>query len=311
MPALPVVRPAPISSRANRLSSVACIFGIIATLICASAWRRLHGTTAAAPLAWAVVSLVALTADAGSSLVSFGGNRLATLHLDYLAGLTTLAPFVSLLGAKRPQDRAWQLIVVSLLALLALQDLRIWSIDHTRPPMPHAAWCWLVAAIVGMQLLNYLPTRHAPAACLACWAQMCSLGPSFRLLPADVRPSWLALPLLLLTAVMVAWLSRHPRPKWQSAWADFRNLYGVLWTLRVAERVNAIAAEKRLAVRLSWHGWQVGNSAGGKTDNDDRREATKALQAILLRFVNQQWLSAREHDSGCPSHPAFPPSAVK
>lgn len=310
MPALPVVRPAPISSRANRLSSVACIFGIIATLICASAWRRLHGTTAAAPLAWAVVSLVSLTADAGSSLVWFGGARPAALHLDYLAGLTTLAPFVSLLGAKRPQDRAWQLIVASLLALLAIQDLRIWSIDRTRPPMPHAAWCWLVAAIVGMQLLNYLPTRYAPAACMACWAQICSLGPCFRLLPAEVRPFWLALPMLLLSVVMAAVLGWRPRPKRQSAWTDFRNLFGVLWTLRVAERVNAIAAEKRLGVRLTWHGWQLDNSAGGET-HEDCREATKALQAILLRFVNQQWLSKREHDSGCPSHPAFPPSAVK
>lgn len=253
----------------------------------------MRGTTAAAPLSWAIVSLVALTMDAAISLVSFGGAPSAALHRNYLAGLTTLAPFVSLLGAKRPQDRAWQLIVASLLALLAVQDLRIWSLDDTRLPLPHAAWCWLVAGLVAMQLLNYLPTRYAPAACLACWAQICSLGPCFRLLPADVRPPWLALPLFSAAVILVICLSRCPRGSRDSLWIDFRNLYGVLWTIRVAERVNAIAAEKDLDVRLTWHGWQPAHSTNSEMRADGCCKASQALQSILLRFVDQQWLSRR------------------
>lgn len=276
------------------LSLVPCISGTIATVVCLWGWRGARGTTLAGPWAWAVFSLVALTIYALAAAFS-DAHAPAAVHLRYLAGLTTLAPFVALLGAKRPQDRAWQLVVASLLGLLAFQDFRTWSLDPTLPPLPHAAWCWLVGGFVGMQFLNYLPTRYAPAACLACWGQVCSLGPCFRIVPGEVRPVWLALPLLSASIVLVALLSRcRSTSGEQRLWTDFRDLYGVLWTLRVAERINAISAEKRLPVRLAWHGFQAANHSTDDINPDDYREASQAMQAILLRFVSQQWQARRE-----------------
>lgn len=276
------------------MSFLACFCGTIAVVICLCGWRSLRGTTLLAPWAWSVFSLVSLTVYSISTLAD---ARPAAGHLSYLAGLTTIAPFVALLGAKRPQDRAWQLIVASLLGLLAFQDARTWSLDPTQPPMPHAAWCCLVAGLIGMQLLNHLPTRYAPAACLACCAQVCSLGPCFRILPAEFRPAWLALPLLSGSIVLAALHSRRRTIAGDGIWADFRNLYGVLWALRVAERVNAIAAEKGLAVRLTWFGFQTADHSPATAPNiDETQEAGRTMRAILLRFVSQQWLAGRDSD---------------
>ena len=88
----------------------------------------------------------------------------AEAHLRYWAAITTLAPIVALLGAKRPQDRAWQWIVLSLLALLMLPSLKAIAFDRGASPDLHTAWRWLIALIVLAGLFNYLPTRRAPGA---------------------------------------------------------------------------------------------------------------------------------------------------
>jgi len=313
----------------RQLLALSCLLGMIATIVCLLAWRGLRGTTFAAPAAWAVFSFAALTIDAGYSWIRFRGSLPAAAHADYLAGMTTLAPFVALLGAKRPQDRPWQLIVASLLGLLAFQDLRSWSIDPSVPPAPHATWCWLIAGLVFMQLLNYLPTRYAPAACIAFAGQVCLLSVCFPFLPDDTHPASFGLLLLAVSTFLATALTRRrtfgrrepedglPGPSgertdgpgrpssengtrrrpvgegWQQSWLDFRNTYGVLWSLRVAERVNAMSAQKCRA-KLTWQGVQaadepeVGTLAAGEAE-----PVHQALKAILLRFVSHEWLRAR------------------
>jgi hypothetical protein len=216
-----------------------------------------------------------------------------TVHVDYLAGVTTLAPFAALLGAKRPQDRAWQLIVAALVALFAFQDFRTWAIDPSTSPTPHAAWRWLATGLVVMQLLNYLATRHAASACLAFAGQVCLLGDNLAVWSGELGEP-IPYGLLLVSAAVFMAALRERRTYRRSAdaqraWLEFRDRYGALWALRVAERVNAVAAQQRSRLRLGWSGFRheefENEQQADSSLSPDADPIHKTLQAILARFL--------------------------
>jgi hypothetical protein len=289
------------------LTTLACLLGMFATALCLRAWRRCRDTTLAAPCAWAAASLGIVTCDVASS--SLGGGAWQVLppaHVQYLAGITTVAPFVALLGAKRPQNRAWQFIVASLVSLLAFQGLRGWSIDPAVPPTPHLAWRCLLAVLIVAQLLNYLPTRYAASACLAFAGQVGLLAGD---LPFGADRSDMLFPAglgLLGLASLVAfgqrwWLGQSlsdvPAGDWQRAWLEFRDHYGVLWSLRVAERVNALMLGQPGLLRLNWRGFQRASSVETATHDAPAPECDEpiyaALKSVLARFVGPEWLPPR------------------
>ncbi|MGH7136420.1 MAG: hypothetical protein ACREHD_11820 [Pirellulales bacterium] len=273
------------------------LLGFVAAALCAMACWRLRDTTLAAPCVWAAASFCALAAFATALFAGGQANRLLAEHLHYLAGITVVAPFIALLGAKRPQHTAWQWVVLSLVALLALQDLRSWLIEASAPS-PHPVWRWLLAVIIVMQLCNYLPTRYAAPACLAFAGQFCVLAAYLPLM--SECPEWLfsagvsILSLAVLLTGIVSLRRRKPADTWQATWLDFHDLFGVLWALRVCQRVNAIALEQRSALRLSWHG--LSPPHGGTTDRSpvapdmtDREPLHRALRSVLSRFLSPAW----------------------
>jgi hypothetical protein len=215
-----------------------------------------------------------------------------------------LAPFVALLGAKRPQDRAWQWIVLSLMILLALPSLKAMLFDGGAAPAPHAAWRWLLAVIALAGLLNFLPTRYGAAAALFCGAQLLELADY---LPGFTGPlsGWDSL--LGLGLAVAALLAAHvAAPRGNSGvksidrlWLDFRDAFGALWALRVAERFNASAAQSGWNVRLGWSGLE-----GGREDQDPDQEGKpisaavvpvmhQNLKTLLWRFVTPEWIAER------------------
>ncbi len=139
--------------------------------------RDLRGTTLLAPWRWICFSFATLVG--GEVLVAWlavNGSPSCEAHLRYLAGTTTLGPFVALLGAKRPQDRAWQSIVLALLLLLALPIGKALLFDAGARPAPHTAWRLLLVTLLASQLSNHLPTRFWPTALLVTLAQLCWLA---------------------------------------------------------------------------------------------------------------------------------------
>src|SRR5262249_46078520 len=113
---------------------------------------------------------VALSSVAGGELLIAlaVGDRAAPWQdsLRFIAAAATFCPLVALLGGKRPQDRAWQWIVLSFLVILALPAAQFLLLSPGQPMSMHAVWSWFLVVLVFVQLSNHLPTRFAPAVIL-------------------------------------------------------------------------------------------------------------------------------------------------
>src|SRR5262249_3512281 len=139
------------------MSLLSVLLATFAAFVIVANLRSLQGTTLVAPVAWAVFSLIAL---AGAELIAWFSPTADWLpHLRLTAAGTTFCPLMALLGAKRPQDRGWQFVVLSLWVLVAFYALTELAYRPHRPPELHSVVRWLlVAPLVGMGLANHLFT---------------------------------------------------------------------------------------------------------------------------------------------------------
>jgi hypothetical protein len=174
-----------------------------------------------------------------------------------------------------------------------------------------------MALLLASQLVNHLPTRFWPSVALLSLAQLAWL---VGYLPGVGAVPYGHLPLAgLASATAAIWLARRPASKARSRcrpidriWLDFRDAYGVLWALRVMERFNASAAKHGWPARLAWDGLGAQDVGGQKraarevncqgqelegVGQDAGDEATAAmcqlLDALMLRFVNRDWIRHR------------------
>jgi hypothetical protein len=67
-----------------------------------------------------------------------------------------------------------------------------------------------------------------------------------------------------------------------------RDTLGAAWALRIAERFDAVAAERGWPCRLRFTGLEAG---GDPADDSWHRDALRALRALLRRFVDDGWLA--------------------
>ena len=116
---------------------------------------------------------------------------------------------------------------------------------------------------------------------------------------------------MVLAIVLVKTSTRVPAAtKFDQLWFDFFDLFGIVWGRRIQDRVNFIANQDRLPVRLEIDGFvwtpQVvasvpavnGSSPSGQSikesTNDDARNAEARLEHILRwllrRFVDPVWI---------------------
>jgi hypothetical protein len=261
--------------------------------------RPLRGTTLMAPWYWAAVSLVLL---AGVELLLACEPRASQTAwlpaLRYLSAIGTFGPIMATLGAKRPQDGPWQFIVLSLLVVLAMPSAQaILSRAGGRIEL-HGAWSGFVCVLVGVGLCNYLPTRFSVASILFALAQVCLLAP---FIPWLRTPSVEFQPLLGTALFAVAAIAALLAPRRYPAgakpierlWIDFRNAFGSVWGLRVAERINASSKMYGWNLHLSWSGFiTTAEPATGASPETDAA-VVAALKTLLRRFVSPEWIDQR------------------
>ncbi len=176
-----------------------------------------------------------------------------------------------------------------------------------------APWTIFYALLVLVGVTNYLPTRFGAAAgCLALGLVLEYLGLTRDDWPAERRAvlwSWWA---WMLAAS--AWLAHRraarvpaARTRLERIWFWFRDLWGVVWALRILERFNRTAELKGWPVRLGWFGLepagapadQVGGAApAGPAAVEDPPEAEAVFRALIRRFAQPERV-AEVLASGC------------
>jgi hypothetical protein len=205
-----------------------------------------------------------------------------------MAASICLAPGVALLGAKRPQEGMWQLAVVSLVAICwtpAVLQLVLRPGQAVELPFPMG---WLLAAAVLFLVANHMLTRFWPQAILAGAGLALLFARQWPLGPQD-GGAWgvLAGVGCLDMAILLLVLNLPPGDEVASEldrrWLDFRDAYGAVWALRIAERVNEAAVSSGWSLRLEWGGFQA--AEGAEVSPEDELLAARLLRSLLRRFV--------------------------
>ena len=293
------------------LSFVAAV--IVAVAACAGAFLA-RGSTAV-PAAWwacgaAVAFAIESAARARGGLVDLASQASVRLAVAALM----LCPIMSLLGAKRPQHGVWQFIVASLAGILALPAASAALVRPGSPPDVHPLQQWFMLALVLVGLMNFIATRHGLAAGLVAAGQLMLLRRFLPFVAADApsAPTADAVAAALVAAgaaVAAAQSWRWPvgprrdagdaGPRtarragaadpmaFNAAYLALRETLGAAWTLRIAERFNAVAESRGWPCRLRFDGLRGGG------DPDDRAwqaDAGRTGEALLRRFASQAWL---------------------
>jgi hypothetical protein len=275
--------------------------GLIAVVSLGWLFRPARATTLAAVWGWSAIAMASVFAVELAIALSRTMHQEPCGTLRFAAAAATFCPLVALLGAKRPQDRAWQLIVLSFWVILALPAAQAWLLRPDQPMAVHPIWSWFLVVLIFVGASNYLPTRYAIPSLLAAagqailvWRQLPWGGGSAENTAIDWMPV-LGLGLLATAAAVAAfgwpWKLDTAREPIERLWRDFCDQFGVVWGLRVAERINTTAVQHGWEVRLTWRG--VTRADGSPLVSPPPAELEQALRPLLSRFVSADWIERR------------------
>jgi hypothetical protein len=263
------------------ITLLACVVLVSGLYPLGRAWVANRDRSLAHAVLWA---LAAWAAWVGALLAGLSWPRPEALTLRYLALCLTGCAAVAVLGARRPAFRAWNFVVVGLLAVLLLPVAE--GLGHPRLHWPNMIF---LLGTLAVGLLNYLPTRLAPAVLifvLGCGIEFLELIPGAtgdgfaqQVLPfGDVL-------LAVSPWVALAQFGRgSPAPsEFDRLWLDFRDRFGFVWGQRLRDQFNRAAANAGWPVHLRWRGLRL--RAGTELPPDDvQTRIVETLRAMLKRF---------------------------
>ncbi len=299
------------------------------------AWRsrRLRHTTLRAVWWWSFGAFSAVAAV--ELLATLAGSRIdhSLQPSRYAAAMLTFCPMMAVLGAKRPQSRTWQWIVLSLWFILLIPAIQWWLYRPSNVMHVFTAWKLFLLVQLVIGLVNYLPTRYWASALLATAGQVLLVSKHLPLVGFSLPVfdhiaafGQIAMgPLLGLTALAsAAWMVhladlRHRRPSAgiDHVWIDFRDLFGVVWAMRVGQQINTYSAMYGWHISLQWSGlrWigpeeigareigaketvDVATTSADTANESQMSEQTaaalrKSLRGTLRRFVPAEWIAER------------------
>jgi len=266
-------------------SGIVCGFALLLALLAVRGFVRLRATTLAAPCLWTALSALCLAVGALVE-VHLDGIGLSAFQLAVAA--TTLCPLMAVLGAKRPQHRGWQWVVLSLWIVLVWPAAQAVLLPAGIRVELFAAWKLFLWGLIGLGLLNYLPTQNWRAAILIALGQILLLREHLWL-GESPSPEWnqpigvgclLSAALLISTRRKVAANSLDPRT---ASWLRFRNSFGAFWALRILGRVNQTAEHSDWPLRLDWSGFATQEDR--PLTQEQWEEFEQAWATLLRRFV--------------------------
>lgn len=281
-----------LGQRSTAAAWLAAVVAGLVVLLLVLARDRARGSTLVPAWCWAGTSVAALAAcELWLAWTSGAADHARHAPLRLLAAASTFCPLMAVLGARRPHHLAWQFIVVSLWAVLALPALE--TLLLARDSMDTGTLRgWFLWLLMLLGLLSYLPTRFAAAAILVFVGQiaiLCGHLPGLRL---DLGPLGVVAGLAVFLAALTAALrsaqpARHAGNEFDARWRRFRDMFGALWALRVLQRINEAAQMYSWPVALTWTGFYFPDphTDWDAVDQKTRREIRQAMDNLLRRFV--------------------------
>jgi hypothetical protein len=224
---------------------------------------------------------------------------------NYCAAVTTLLPAAAIYGAKRPQDRGWQWIVAALLLMLVWPAGESYFLQRPFDLAAQPLRAWFLVLLLAVQCGNWVITSNAGPVLLLTAAQLTMLWPQLPWGDGAVNSSsWLAgASLLAVVPWWIVWNLRRvratadpqedavfPSPAELAVWKKFRSVYGVVWALRVTERINEVAKLRGWPWRWSWSGATAvevspGTDAAALDSESERAIWRQLWQNIFRRFL--------------------------
>lgn len=263
------------------------------------------GMSLASAGAWAVAAEFAwLASSVASGMLAPDSPILDQFWL--WTAILTLCPPIAVLGARRPTNAVWDwFIVLPLLAVLGWPGLTVLStFPHLVPLKVQAPVFVGFLLVLIMGLGNYVGTRYGGAAILLGTSVCLVLIP----LSSLATLSGAGATQLRGTAVLcfcggIFRILRQSRRTIAAAgpydrlWIDFRDTFGIVWAIRIQERMNATAQKEHWACRVGPHGIEWDEQAAPEARDETLPRLEHALQWHLRRFVDGDWISRRLHSS--------------
>jgi hypothetical protein len=223
-------------------------------------------------------------------------------RLRFAAVVLSLCPAISVIGAKRPQHAAWNLVVLALWMITALPAAEAFFLQRgggIKIGDVRSAFLW---GLILLGLVSYLPTRYWLAALLLFTGQIIALAPHLIFIRRAIapQPEFVGL-LLAVFAIVVAWFASRRRSttenNYDAAWRDFRDAFGLFWALRVQERMNAAAKQFSWDLELDWRGFRRASDGAWISEIDPNSEPAlrSTFKGLLRRFVTNGWIDQRLH----------------
>jgi hypothetical protein len=268
---------------------------LLATWPIVRAWRAARGTALRASVVWASIAVgLGILSQMAALVEPFASGQPIAGHLSYLTTMAAIAMLISVLGARKPGEGAWAILMSLLLLVFLIPWLEgpglgrgLIGLDRLRLEQP---WRIFYGLLVVTGVTNYLPTRYRLAAVtlgLGFYAEYRGLTSASRD-PRALATLWSTLPFMLASALFVADLAApvasNPPSVLEATWFWFRDHWGVVWALRVLERFNASARAQRWPIQLTWHG--LAPSVRAQTDPVVPEEAEATFKSLLRRFAD-------------------------
>ena len=275
-----------------------------------------RGSTAVPAAGWAVAAAGVFLLEVVARCTGRLGDPASQASVRLVGAALAVCPTMSLLGAKRPQHGVWQFIVGTLAFVLALPAASALLVRPGSLPDVHLLEQGFLALLLIVGWMNFVGTRHAIGATLLTVglaglmrAFLPGGGGEGPPLPAVDAAGAGAVAAGAALALGQSLLAPARRPKGGCSLARaidlpflaLRETLGAAWTLRIAERFNAVAAERHWPCQLRFRGLVLTEEVAGAVGWE--RDVLRCCRALLRRFVSNAWLD-RHGGLATPAHAA-------
>ena len=230
------------------------------------------------------------------------GGKLSSRHSELHARHGVILPPNGPARGKAPPTSG---LVATFWLVLALPAFEVWLTRPGQSIEAAAARSMLLLVLLGVSLGNLAPTTHRFAGIAIVFGQWLLIAPWISYAGYDLPAADYWGRTICLAGLLAALL--RPRREYPGAsefdrvWLAYRDLFGGLWALRIAERFNAYLAERPKADG-SEDSAQVTLRLGGLTTLDGQPAPAEAasdedwlaFNNLLRRFVCDDWVHARK-----------------